>query len=165
MALTNRQLLVLDFIKRFIAENGYSPTVREIARGLSLKSPSTVQDHLKKLVINGIITINPNKSRTIELLVQNEYLNQDEKIVSIPLLENSIKSINKEFIDVPSFMIGDYDSRNIYAFKYNNSIYIVNTGLALYNRLSLTIKDGTFMLEDIPQNDIFGNVISEFKQY
>lgn len=165
MALSNRQLDVLDFIKRFIAKNGYSPTVREIGAGLSLKSPSTVQEHLKALVAQGIITVDKRKSRTIELLVQNEYLRSNEGTVKIPVLENAYKDIAKEFIEVPKLMLGDYDQKNLYAYKSNNSTFIVNASLAKPDRPSLTVADGVLSIEEIPHDEIFGNIIGEFKQY
>ena len=37
---------VLTFIKKYIVENGYPPSVREICNGLDLSSPATVHTHL-----------------------------------------------------------------------------------------------------------------------
>lgn len=165
MAMTNRQLEVLDYIKRFIANNGYSPTVREIAAGLSLKSPSTVQEHLKSLVKNGIITTDNHKSRTIELLVQNEYLNESERTVQIPLLGNVHENLTKEFIEIPKVMLADYDPKKLYAFKKDKSLYVVNTSLCYKERPSLVIHAGIFQIVECPKADIFGNIISEFRQY
>jgi DNA-binding MarR family transcriptional regulator len=165
MDLTTKQLLVLDYIKKFISSFGYSPTVREICSGLGLKSPSTVQEHLKRLVSKGIITINPNKSRTIELLVENEYLKKDEKIVILPVLEENTKSITKEFLEVPSFMLNDYDSKNLYVYKTKSSIYIINNKLSLPNKPSLTLKKNKYSIEESPIECIYGNIISEFKMY
>ncbi len=165
MGLSSKQLNVLDFIKRFIAEKGYAPTIREIMSAFDLKSPSTVQDHLKKLVLAGVITMDKNKSRTIELLVQNEYLRENVNIFSIPLLDNEYQNVTKEYIDIPAFMLNDYDIKNVYAYQKDNSLYIINTGLVLSKRLSVTIKDGLFAIEKSPTENIFGNVISEFKRY
>lgn len=166
MALTSKQMDVLDFIKRFIATNGYAPTVREIAFGLGLKSPSTVQDHLKRLVLEGIITMDKNKSRTIELLVQNEYLSVSEKLVTIPILNDKDNTVIKEYLDVPTFMLKDYDPKNLYAFKVKKSIYVVNSGLHIKNRPSLVIVDDIKLeIEEVPEHKIFGNIISEFKIY
>lgn len=156
---------VLDFIKRFIASNGYSPTIREIGAGLALKSPSSVQDHLKALVAQGIITVNKGKSRTIELLVQNEYLRSNDGTVQIPILENAYKGIAKEFIEVPKIMLGDYDYKNLYAYRSENSLYILNAGLARKDKPSLTVSNGKLTVEEIPKNEIFGNIIAEFKRY
>ena len=91
--LKERQIEILDFIKRFIAENGYSPTIREISIGTNTKSVSTVQENLKKLINNGLITIDKNKSRTIELLIENEYMTG--QVITIDgRLDNLISKIN-----------------------------------------------------------------------
>lgn len=165
MAITNRQLDVLDYIKRFIAKKGYSPTIREIALALNFKSPSSVQTHLKSLSLNGLIKMDKLKSRTIELLVQNEYVKDTSNIVNVPLLDNHYTEVAKEFIELPEFMLNDYDVKNIYAFKKDNNIYLINVGLTFKNRPSLTIVKGLFNIQEKPTDDIFGNIIAEFKKY
>ncbi|MHC4600580.1 MAG: transcriptional repressor LexA [Planctomycetota bacterium] len=52
-ALTPRQREVLDVILATIRDRGYFPTVREIAAALNLRSPATVDKHLKGLVARG----------------------------------------------------------------------------------------------------------------
>ena len=47
--LTNRQEEILDTIKKYIANNGYPPTVREIGSLLNLSSPATTHFHLDRL--------------------------------------------------------------------------------------------------------------------
>ena len=49
MALTKRQKEVLDFIAKFVDENGYSPSYEEIAHGLKLASLATVHKHISAL--------------------------------------------------------------------------------------------------------------------
>ena len=49
MAVTKRQKQVLDFVARFIEDNGYSPSYEEIARGLDLASLATVHKHISTL--------------------------------------------------------------------------------------------------------------------
>jgi SOS-response transcriptional repressor LexA len=51
--LTPRQRDVLRFLRAFYAENGYPPTQREIARALGIKSPATVNMHLRRLASLG----------------------------------------------------------------------------------------------------------------
>lgn len=46
---------ILIFIKNYIKEHGYPPTVREIGAGVGLKSTSSVQGHLKKMLELGMI--------------------------------------------------------------------------------------------------------------
>lgn len=165
MDITSKQLLVLDFIKRFIASKGYSPTVREIAEGLYLKSPSTVQEHLKNLVAAGLITIDKRKSRTIELLVQNEYLNTSDKIVSIPILGKRSDAVTKEYMEVPVSMLNNYDAKNLYIYKKGKSVFIVNTGLTKSGKPSIVLKNSVYELEETPKGDIFANIVSEFRLY
>ena len=53
--LTIKQEEVLTVIKKYIAKNGYAPTVREICSELNLSSPATVFVHLKHLINKGYI--------------------------------------------------------------------------------------------------------------
>lgn len=68
-----RQNDILDFMKRTIAEKGYSPTVREICAALKIKSTSTVHSDIKALEDKGLVKKDPAKPRTV-LPVNNEYL-------------------------------------------------------------------------------------------
>lgn len=110
--LTKKQAEVLDFIKKYTAKHGYPPAVREIGAALGLSSPATVQAHLNKLKEAGVIKNSSNKFRTIEILVDNEYLEQDEDVVKVPLLGkvtagNPIEAIERpnEFFDLPATLI------------------------------------------------------------
>ena len=46
---------VLEYIKAFMIENGYTPTIRDICVGVGLSSTSSVQNHFDKLVACGYI--------------------------------------------------------------------------------------------------------------
>ena len=63
--LNNKQREILDFINSSIEDEGYSPSVREICLAVNLKSTSTVQYHLTKLIDLGYIDKANNKSRSI----------------------------------------------------------------------------------------------------
>ena len=52
--LTRKQRRVLDLIRDFVDENGYSPSVRELGELLGL-APATVQQHLDALQTKGYI--------------------------------------------------------------------------------------------------------------
>ena len=56
---------ILNYIDKTIKSNGYSPTVREICEAVGLKSTSTVQYHLKKLIDLGFLNKSENISRSI----------------------------------------------------------------------------------------------------
>ncbi len=63
--LSKRQAEVLEFIEYAIRENGYPPTIREIAGHMDIKSTNGVTDHLKALQRKGFITRDLSKSRAI----------------------------------------------------------------------------------------------------
>lgn len=84
--LTSRQEDILTAIKKFIAKNGFTPTVREIGEMLNLSSPATSHFHLNKLEEKGYIKRNKQKNRAIELLVPNEYIEKDDDVVDVALL-------------------------------------------------------------------------------
>lgn len=64
---SNKRPEILAFIKRFIAENGYPPSVREIMQAVGLKSTASVHYHLAELNRIGAININGAKNRAITL--------------------------------------------------------------------------------------------------
>lgn len=68
MDLTKRQQEIFDFIKRYSADNGYPPTVRDIGKAVGLASSSTVHAHLANLEKLGLLRRDPSKPRAIEML-------------------------------------------------------------------------------------------------
>jgi repressor LexA len=68
MDLTKRQQEIFDFIKRYAAEHGYPPTVRDIGKAVGLASSSTVHAHLANLERLGMLRRDPSKPRALELL-------------------------------------------------------------------------------------------------
>lgn len=66
--LTNKQKECLIIINLFIKQNGYSPSVREIAKEMKNNSPATTLYHMKKLKEKGYITWIEGQNRTIRIL-------------------------------------------------------------------------------------------------
>ncbi len=111
-ALTKRQKDVLDYIKKYTAEHGFPPAIREICKGVNLSSPATVFVHMKNLEAMGYIKTTSNKFRTIEVLCENEYLKTAEDIIKVPLLGkitagSPITAIEQpnEFFELPASLI------------------------------------------------------------
>ena len=67
--LTKRQQEIFDYIKRYAADHGYPPTVRDIGKAIGLTSSSTVHAHLSNLEKVGLLRRDPSKPRAIEVLV------------------------------------------------------------------------------------------------
>jgi repressor LexA len=75
------RLRILDFIRKFLDKRGYAPTVRDIARGCNISTPSVVQHHLNKLESQGHIYRDPEVFRSIRLTEKKR-----EAISRVPLM-------------------------------------------------------------------------------
>ena len=67
MKLSERQQHMLDFIRSFIEDHMYPPTIREIGEAVGISSTSVVNYNLNKLVQAGLIERNREVSRGIRL--------------------------------------------------------------------------------------------------
>ena len=67
MDLTPRQREILDFVKEFVLERGYPPSVREIGHHFRIY-PRAAFDHLKALERKGYLRRRQTTSRGIEIL-------------------------------------------------------------------------------------------------
>lgn len=63
--LTQRQQMVLDYIKQSIQDRGYPPTLREIGARMGIRSTNGVNDHLRALERKGYLTREDMKSRAL----------------------------------------------------------------------------------------------------
>jgi repressor LexA len=70
---------IFKFIRDFIEERGYAPTVRDILKGCNISSTAVVQHHLNILEREGHIHRDPEVFRSIQLL-------DKQSTVRIPLL-------------------------------------------------------------------------------
>jgi repressor LexA len=78
--LSDRQKKILDFITAFIEERGYSPSVRDVARGCDIRSSTVAQYHLNILEREGYICRDRTVPRSIVLP------NKRAGLIDIPLL-------------------------------------------------------------------------------
>lgn len=65
VGLTQRQQMVLDFIRQSITDRGYPPTLREIGARMGIRSTNGVNDHLRALERKGYLTREDMKSRAL----------------------------------------------------------------------------------------------------
>jgi len=75
------RLRILDFIRVFLEEKGYAPTVRDIVRGCGISTSSVVQYHLNMLEKEGYIRRDPQVFRSIRLADQ-----ESPATLRVPLL-------------------------------------------------------------------------------
>ena len=63
-----KELILLEFIKDYIKDNCYPPTVREMCNAIDVSSTSTISYYLDKLEQNKLIKKSPNKNRALEVV-------------------------------------------------------------------------------------------------
>ncbi len=61
--LTPERMEVFQALSRYWEQHGYSPSLRELAAELSLRSPSTVWNHLDSLERQGLVYRKPHAPR------------------------------------------------------------------------------------------------------
>lgn len=83
--ITEKQKIILEYIKSEILSKGYPPSVREICSAVGLKSTSSVHAHLESLEKNGYIHRDPTKPRTIEIIDDSFNLTRRE-MTNIPII-------------------------------------------------------------------------------
>lgn len=82
--LSTRQTQILAFVRQFVRDHAYPPSVREIGDGVSITSTSVVDYNLRVLAKRGYIRRDPDISRGIEIL-DNDGERLAER-VSVPVM-------------------------------------------------------------------------------
>jgi len=70
--LYTRQKQIIDFIRQYIQQHGHSPTLKEIAVAMNVKSLATIHEHLSALTRKGLIKRRDGATRGIEIVEQNK---------------------------------------------------------------------------------------------
>ena len=70
-ATLSKQQHIIDFIRQFLVDRGYPPTIRDIVSGCGVSSTSVVDYNLNRLEKEGYIRRHREVSRGIELLAQS----------------------------------------------------------------------------------------------
>ena len=149
--LNSKQKQILEFINSSIENEGFSPSVREICLAVNLKSTSTVQYHLNKLIDLGYINKANNKSRSIRS-------KGTKNIKAIPILGEISAGqpllAEENFIGEVTY-IKENKNNSLFALKVNGDS-MVDAGL-FDNDLVIIDKDtqpqngdiGAFLINDI----------------
>lgn len=85
--LTKRQGAVLAFVKDFLAERGYPPTLREVCAYLGIKGPQNARKHLIALERKGYVRRHPHASRGIEVIgtAASAFTEEAPNAVAVPI--------------------------------------------------------------------------------
>ena len=66
--MTERQKLVLEFIKTYWDMKGHAPSMQDIATGLNMKSRSNIHRIIHDLRKNGYLRLKPTHARTLKVM-------------------------------------------------------------------------------------------------
>ncbi len=108
-----------EFLKDYSRENGFPPTVREMAAHLDVKSTSTIAYYLNILEKNGKIRKSPSKNRALEVLgvEKNDYYNKvNPAFIKVPMLGQITAGApilavenHDEVFDLPTSLFNNHD--------------------------------------------------------
>lgn len=76
---TKKQKELLTYIEIFVSEHGYSPSYREIMKGLNYNSVATVALHVNNLIKRGLLQKRDRSARSLALTTGSE---QPSKIIT-----------------------------------------------------------------------------------
>ena len=95
--MTKRQKQMLDYLRDYIGERGYAPTLEEIGRHFRLASLATVHKHLRNLQRKRLIRRLPHQSRALEVIGPGA----GGRAVTVPLLGRVAAGVPIEAVEMP----------------------------------------------------------------
>lgn len=104
MTLSERQRRILEFIRQYIADKHYPPTIREIGQAVGISSTSVVNYNLNALERRGYITRSPDTARSIQLAEEQSH---HAALVRIPLVGVIVASAPVPIPDSAFAMLGE----------------------------------------------------------
>lgn len=173
--LSPRQRRVLDFIRRYIAEHGYPPTIREICEACDISSTSVANYNLRRLAEAGYIRRSDRLSRAIELTeaaepgqaglvpfrlrpaaaaetVRVPLLGRIAAGLPIPVLtENAHLDPDIDVVSVPAELIGS--RQNVYALKVQGQSMVdalIDDGDIVIVQHARTAENGEMVVAWLP---------------
>ena len=154
--LTRRQREILDYLKEFIDERGYAPSLEEIGARFGLSSLATVHKHLMNLQEKGFIRRSWNRSRSVELVQTRA----GGRSVDLPLLgyvaagEPIEAVVGAETVTVPEDLVG---ARETYALRVRGSSMIdeqIRDGDLVVVEDRQVVRDGEMVVALLDGSDV-----------
>ena len=149
--LTSAQNQLLEWIKDYINSYNYSPSIRQMMKGMGLKSPAPIQSRLKHLQEKGYISWQEGRARTLQLI--NELENNIPVLGSVAAggLVESYSDV-KEELDFSEII----KRKDLFALTVNGDsmidAFIADGDMVLMEPLnfSSSIKNGTIVSAMVP---------------
>lgn len=150
-SLSTRQQRILDFIRGFIADRGYPPSVRDVAGGCGISSTSVAVYHLGILQKEGYIRRDPEVSRGIGIVSRASNLFQVPVIgqiaagqpIPVPSADTWSAAAGAEIIEVPGEMAKGREG--VYALRvkgYSMIDALINDGDTVLMQSASSVENG-----------------------
>ena len=155
--LSEKQLLIINFIENYYNENGISPTIEDVRVGCKLSSKSVVSYNLNILEENGYLDRKKGMARSI---TSTKEIEKNNEIVVIPIVSNISAGSPLELFSSDEIFYNQKDNfESINLSKsmlknYNNIVALKISGDSMKGDL---IMDGDIIILDcnnISTNDI-----------
>lgn len=150
-SLTEKQKQILNYIVAYSKEKKYPPSIREIAEHFKI-TPKGAYDHLKALEKKGVIKTEKNRSRAIELLLDE----QKEEVVKIPLVGRIAagapilaEEYVEEYIAFPKSMLPSHNEKEVFALRVRGDSMInanIHDGDIAVILKTSQVKDGDIVV-------------------
>jgi len=154
--LTSKQKAVFDFLKKYLQEKGFPPTLREIASHFELKGPKAPQKTLQILERKGYIRRVPGGSRAIEML---KYVDKVGRHGGLPYTTFSIPIVGRVRAGEPILAI-----ENIEGYIHLDRSLVSSEDVFLlrvqgHSMIDAHIQDGDFALVKPQPNAENGEIV------
>ena len=155
--LSEKQLLIINFIENYYNENGISPTIEDVRVGCKLSSKSVVSYNLNILEENGYLDRKKGMARSI---TSTKEIEKSNEIVNVPIVSNISAGSPLELFSSDEIFYNqkdNFESINISKSmlkNYNNIVALKISGDSMKGDL---IMDGDIIILDcnnISTNDI-----------
>ncbi|MBN1153168.1 MAG: repressor LexA [Dehalococcoidia bacterium] len=143
---------VLEFVKSFMAEKGYSPSVGDIVAGCSLSSPNLAQYHLNVLEREGLLRRTPGVFRSIQIV---RMTNREVPLlgviaagapIPVPESGNWVDSA-EEMLELSRELVGD--GGNLFALKVRGR-----------SMIDACVMDGDIVVMEAAQSAVDGDMVA-----
>jgi len=146
--LTERQQMVLSYIRSSIEERGYPPTIREIGSHMGIRSTNGVNDHLKALERKGYLIRDELKSRALRPA------DMHDNLIDVPLMGRiaagspilATENI-EDTVRIDSFLLGNH--RQVFALRVVGESMIgdgIHDGDYIFVKKQITASPGEFVV-------------------
>ena len=142
--------MIMDYIRKFSEENGYTPSVREIAKECGIKSTATVHSYLSRLQDKGYLSKTTNKKRSVTFSKSSG--------VSIPLIGTVTAGqpvfAYENYEDYYTFPVGEFKGEELFMLRVEGTSMIdagIMNGDKIIVRRQNTAENGEIvvaMVED-----------------